>query len=108
LIRQFWEEFTASVLRVTTCFATYCRENPENFCAIDLQQQQQQQQQQQDRKFAYNVRLRRVRKTIVAVESNNSYSECVFVVLCMKQAMRMLQIVICGLSSSTIFFHIIS
>ena len=66
-------EFSASVLRVTICVATYWREEAENVCAIDLQQQ--------DRKFAYNVRLRRVRETIVAVESNNSYSECVFVSL---------------------------
>jgi len=36
------------------------------------------------------------------------YSECVFVAVDIQHAMRMLQIVIYGLSGSTIFFHIIS
>jgi len=79
---------------------TYLRENAENDCAIDLQKQ--------DRKFAYNVRLRRVRETNVALERNNSYIECVFVALGIWQAMHMCQIVFCGLSGSTIFFHITS
>ena len=37
-----------------------------------------------------------------------TYSECVFVALGIQHAMRMLHIVICGLSGSTVFFHIIS
>jgi hypothetical protein len=52
--------------------------------------------------------LWRVRATIVAVEEKNiTYSECVFVALIIQHAMRMRRIVICGLSSSTLFFHII-
>jgi hypothetical protein len=34
-----------------------------------------------------------------------TYSECVFLALGIKYAMRMRHIVICGLPSSTIFFH---
>jgi len=37
-----------------------------------------------------------------------TYSECVFVALVIQHAIRMRHIVICGLSSSTIFVHIIS
>ena len=37
-----------------------------------------------------------------------TYSECVFVALGIRHAMRMLHVVICGLPGFTIFFHIIS
>jgi len=37
-----------------------------------------------------------------------TYSECVSVVLLIQHAMRMRHIVVCGLSGSTVFIHIIS
>jgi hypothetical protein len=37
-----------------------------------------------------------------------THSECVFVTLVIQHAMRMRRIVICGLSGSKIFVHIIS
>jgi hypothetical protein len=54
----------------------------------------------------YNVRLRRLRATIVAV--GNQYSERVFVDLDIWHAMRVRQIVICGLQpgSAVLFPHI--
>jgi hypothetical protein len=37
-----------------------------------------------------------------------TYCECVFVALCIQHAKRSRHIFICGLSGSTIFFHVIS
>ena len=37
-----------------------------------------------------------------------TYTECVFVALGIHNALRKRRIVVCGLSGSTIFFHIIS
>jgi hypothetical protein len=58
----------------------------------------------------YNVTSRRIRATIAAMEKAISitYSESAFVALGIQNAMRMLNIVICGLSGSKIFFYIIS
>jgi len=39
---------------------------------------------------------------------NITYSECVFVGLGIQHAVRMRRVIICGLSGSTILFHIIS
>ena len=64
----------------------------------------------QDRQCTYNVTLRRVRVTTVAVEKiiSNIYAECALVALGIKHAMRVRRIFICGLSGSTAFFHLIS
>jgi len=57
----------------------------------------------------YNVTLRLVRATIVTMEKSIivTYSECIFLALGIQHVMRIHQIVICGLPSSIIFFHII-
>jgi len=58
---------------------------------------------QHDRQCTYNITQRRVRVTIVAVEKQISiaHSECVFVDLSIKHAMRL---IIYGLPRSTTFF----
>ena len=65
---------------------------------------------QQYRQCTYNVTVRRVLATIVAVEKNEYYKNwvCEFVALGIQHAMRMRQIAICGLHRTTIFFYIIS
>ena len=57
----------------------------------------------------YNVRMRRVRVTIVVVE-NQCVTDCefAFVVLGIQRAMCTRHIVICVLPGSATFFHIIS
>jgi hypothetical protein len=58
----------------------------------------------------YNVTLRRVRATVVAVEKQYVLHilEFVFVALVIQHAMRLRHIAICALLRSTIFSHIIS
>jgi len=52
--------------------------------------------------------MRRVRVTIVAVENQELYSECVSAAFVVQHAKRVCLIVVCGQSDSTIFFHLIS
>jgi hypothetical protein len=55
------------------------------------------------------VKLKHVRATIVAVETCKYYIfRIVFVAIGMQHAMRMHHIVMCGLSDSTVVFHIAS
>jgi hypothetical protein len=64
----------------------------------------------QDRQYTYNVILNRVRVTICALEKEYVLyilPVCV-VALGIQHAMHMGHIVICGLSGSTIGFHIIT
>ena len=65
---------------------------------------------EQDRQCTYDVAMRHVRATIVAVEKllSTTCSECVAVALGTQHAMRVRHVVIRGLSGSTIFFHMIS
>jgi len=62
-----------------------------------------------DVQCTYNVTSRRVRATIVTMEKWTiiTDSECIFVALDIQHVKRMHHIVICGLPSSIIFFHII-
>ena len=65
---------------------------------------------QQNVKKDRNVTLRRVRATIVALEGQqvlHRLSVC-FLAFVTQHAMRNSHIVICGLSGSTVFFHITS
>ena len=63
----------------------------------------------QDTQRTYNVTLRRVRATIVAVEKRRVlHSLIVFLALGIQHAMRKRYIVMCGLSRSKIFFRIFS
>jgi len=53
----------------------------------------------------------RIRETTVAVEKQlvlHNMSVCLFVAFVIQREKRMRNIVICGLSGCTIFFHIIS
>ena len=61
-------------------------------------------------KHTYNVTLRRVNPTIVAVKKAIIiiYSLCVFVALSIQHAKRMYHIVFRGLFGTTIYFHLIS
>jgi hypothetical protein len=55
-----------------------------------------------NRQFKYNVTLRRFSATIIAVEKMlHIYSECVFIALCIQNATRMRNSVLCSLSGCT-------
>jgi len=54
------------------------------------------------------VTLRRVRANIVEVEGNDYYTTRVCVVLGSQYVLRVRHVVICGLTRSTIFSHIIN
>ena len=54
-----------------------------------------------------NIRVRSCNHCCSGKTSGITYSECVFVALGILHSMRMRHTVICGLSGSTIIFHII-
>jgi hypothetical protein len=59
--------------------------------------------------MSYTVTMRRSRNQLLLWKRYKYYiSECVFVTLSIQHAMRMHNVVFCGLSGSTIFLHIIS
>jgi hypothetical protein len=62
----------------------------------------------QDTQCMYSITLNSICATIITVEKLSiTHSECMFVALCIQHAMRMRHFTICGLSGSTVFFHII-
>jgi hypothetical protein len=66
----------------------------------------------EDRQCTYNVTMRRICATIVAVEKQYVLHilgvQCVFAALVIQHAMRKRNIIVCCLSGSTVFFHFIS
>ena len=63
----------------------------------------------QDRQYAYNVTFGAFMQPLLQWKRISIiYSECMLVALSIQYALCMRHIVICGLPSSTIFFHIIS
>jgi len=64
----------------------------------------------QDRQCAYkrNNEELSCKQRCRGKEVSIKYSECVFVALCIRNALRMCHTVICGLSCCSILFHIIS
>jgi len=65
----------------------------------------------QERRCTNTITLGCVRVTLLQWKSNNTsitHYECVFVALLIQHAKRLRHIVICGLSGSTVFYHIIS
>jgi hypothetical protein len=64
----------------------------------------------EDRQCTYNVTPKACSYYHCCIGKTVSitYSECVYIALGIQHAMHMQHIVICGLPSSTIFFHIIS
>ena len=61
-----------------------------------------------DRLCTYDVILRRVRVTVVAVNKQDiAYCDPMYVAVIIQHAKRMRLIVMCGLSGSSIFFYII-
>ena len=65
---------------------------------------------QHTRNFRHSVRVEPRSRSLVCRRAAVSitYSECVSVALGIQHTMRMCRTVICGLSYSTVFFHIIS